>query len=729
MNYKKILLMLPLFVLFFTSCRDTIMDWEKDPSEGEIDESQIPSELDEIIAQYDSLLAYTNVKLGVGVYADLYSNNETYHDLAVSNFNELTAGWIMKHAAMVSDNGVIDYNDVDALIDKANEDGMSVFGHTLVWYSNQNATYLNSLIEDATFSLPSGSNLIDVSGLADEPFTDWTKSNEGDGITIVSDSGITDTTSAIKLIASSSSSNAWDLQLVSPAISVDTSKSYTVSFFIRSDKAGQGRLSFAGLVNNYPYSDWLATGDDATEYFTSGTSWQKVQITVDNFTGTEDFKVSFDLGYLAGVTYYIDAEHIYVTPTDTSSSAVTNLITNGDFETGSLDPWSGWGNSSTRSISSDGEGYGDEGYAMVLTNPTSSSAIYDAQQVYTFSSVLTQGQDYTCSFMVKADTAATIQVQIQSEDYTAEYYSNLSVTTDWTEIEFTATPSTADRIKLVIDFASTATTFYFDDFKFISDGTSSSPGGSIVLEKTDDEKADIIGEALDSWIYNMVTRYKNDITAWDVVNEPMLESGNIRDGEDVEAGDDEFYWAKYLGKDYAVTAFKLAREYGNSDDILFVNDYNLEYNMSKLDGLISYVEYIESQGATVDGIGTQMHIDSDVDTSLILTMLEKLAATGKLIKISELDISLGTNNPSDSLLEMQSDLYQFVVESYLEYIPESQQYGIVFWGISDNAEEHENWLPDESPNLWDDNYERKRAYKGVADGFAGYDVSEDFDEE
>ena len=34
--------------------------------------------------------------------------------------------------------------------------------------------------------------------------------------------------------------------------------------------------------------------------------------------------------------------------------------------------------------------------------------------------------------------------------------------------------------------------------------------------------------------------------------------------------------------------------------------------------------------------------------------------------------------------------------------------------------------PNDAPNLWDANYARKHAYKGVADGLAGKDVSGDF---
>jgi hypothetical protein len=66
------------------------------------------------------------------------------------------------------------------------------------------------------------------------------------------------------------------------------------------------------------------------------------------------------------------------------------------------------------------------------------------------------------------------------------------------------------------------------------------------------------------------------------------------------------------------------------------------------------------------------------------------------------------------------------VDTYTKYIPVAQRYGITVWCVSDNADEHINWLPDDAPCLWDANYARKHAYKGFADGLAGKDVSADF---
>ena len=200
----------------------------------------------------------------------------------------------------------------------------------------------------------------------------------------------------------------------------------------------------------------------------------------------------------------------------------------------------------------------------------------------------------------------------------------------------------------------------------------------------------------------------------------------MRTGNVTELANDDFYWVKYLGPDYAVTAFNLARQYGNPTDVLFINDYNLEASLAKCDGIIEYTNYIESQGATVDGIGTQMHISLNTSRENIVEMFQKLAASGKLIKISELDVRLGTASPTMAQLLEQADMYQFVVDSFNEYIPAEQRYGITLWNLSDKENEHEFWLPNESPNVFDGDFGRKPAYKGVADGLAGRDVSEDF---
>ena len=46
--------------------------------------------------------------------------------------------------------------------------------------------------------------------------------------------------------------------------------------------------------------------------------------------------------------------------------------------------------------------------------------------------------------------------------------------------------------------------------------------------------------------------------------------------------------------------------------------------------------------------------------------------------------------------------------------------------MSDAADEHVYWIPNDAPNVFDANYGRKVAYKGVCDGIAGKDIGAEF---
>lgn len=704
--------------VLLAGCEREIMEWEERPEDQRVTTAELPLQLAEKIERYAPLKTYADYVVGVGLGMDLYMNDEVYRNIVNENFDEVTVGYAMKHGAMVNAQGEINFAPVDAFIAATNEAGLDVYGHTLVWHANQNASYLNSLIAPTVIPGSSGANALDISGLQDGSFTGWSRNNPGDGITVVEGEGLGDNAKAIKLVAGSGAANPWDLQLATPQVPVVEGHEYEVSFYIRSDKPGKGRVSFSGFENGYPWKDWYGTGGEGAEAFETTSQWQQVKFVVNEYTGTS-FGMSLDLGYIPGVTYYIDVDSFNVVDLD-AEAEVVNLISNGDFEQGNLNGWDAWGNNSS-TISDEGQGFGNNGFAMALMNPTAAE-LWNSQQVYNLDEPLEVGTEYTYSFYVKADVPASVQVQLQGG--TPEYSGSIEVGTTWKQVVRTITPSTPND-KLIFDFGQTATTFYIDDVVLTS-GEVAAGSPPVIIEMSDEEKAEVIGGAMEHWITEMVTRYTDEVTAWDVVNEPMKEGGSLRDGNVTDPASDDFYWQKYLGKDYAVTAFKLAREHAEPSDVLFINDYNLEASMAKLDGLIDYVNYIESQGAQVDGIGTQMHVSLNTNRENIVEMFKKLASTGKLIKISELDVRLGTANPTVDQMADQAEMYEFILDSFREHVPASQQYGVTIWGISDNPKEHEFWLPDESPNLWNGDYERKHAYKGVADGLAGRDVSEDF---
>ncbi len=720
MKYIKIIPLIATALLLFSSCDDQIMEWGKDPSHGEVTGAELPLELKEKISRYEALKNYTTMVLGGGVGLDLYMTNDTYRKLTNENFDEVTIGYEMKHGPMVKANGDINFDKVDAFIAKVKQAGLTVYGHTLVWHSNQNASYLNSLIAPTIIPGVSGTNVLDLTNLKNGTFTGWNR-NQGAGITKVDGAGLTSTTPAIKLVSSATSANAWDLQLTTPDTPIVAAHKYDVSFYIKSDVNGKGRISFSGLSQNYPYKDWLNTGASPTEAFTTKSQWQQVKFTINGFTGTT-FKMSFDLGYLPNVTYYIDANTISVVDLD-AVPVIPNLVSNGSFNT-DLSGWSKYnGDANALNLAPAANAYEGNG-AMKILNSTSNTGNQWKTQIHSnFTSKLTSGTAYTISYYIRSEAVGSVRCSTTGN---AQYQGDQATSTTWKFIEWKITGTGAED-GFNFDLGAVAGTYYIDNVLVTPTTTGGgSGGGSTTIEKTDAEKATIIGNAMKDWISKMVTHYKPTVFSWDVVNEPMKEDGTLRNGTEGDTATDYFSWVKYLGKDYAVTAFKLARQYGNATDKLFINDFNLESRLDKCAGLINYVKYIETQGATVDGIATQMHISLDTNKDKIAQMFQLLAASGKLIKVSELDVRLGTETPTVEQQAAQAAMYQYVVDTYKKYVPVAQQYGITIWGISDNKIEHEYWLPKESPNLWDANYERKHAYKGTADGLAGKDVSAGF---
>ena len=338
MKYRNMLPFVALSVLILTSCDDNKMEWYKDPAHGAITSSELPLQLAEKISRYKPLKEYLsdpNFKLGIGVGMDEYLGDETTTNIVNENFNDLTIGYAMKHGPMVDSKGNLKFDKVDQLFTKTAEAGISIYGHCLVWHSNQNANYLNSLIAPEVIPGPAGSNLLDLSGIEDGTFDGWNRKNGSDAMSVVEGEGLTPTSKALKFAVGSSVTASHSVQLYTPDISAVSGHNYEISFFVRSDESGKARLTFSGLENNYPYKDWYATGGNWTEAFETTSQWQQVKITVNDFTSTT-FQFAFEFGYLPNVTYYVD--NIVVTDKD-AEPTVVNLISNGDFESKTISPW------------------------------------------------------------------------------------------------------------------------------------------------------------------------------------------------------------------------------------------------------------------------------------------------------------------------------------------------------------------------------------------------------
>jgi GH35 family endo-1,4-beta-xylanase len=456
-----------------------------------------------------------------------------------------------------------------------------------------------------------------------------------------------------------------------------------------------------------------------------------------------------------------------ISPTIKPSDDVNadNILTNGGFEVG-LTPWETPFYETQFSITDDADYVASGSNALKVELP-------DGVKDYTIrlnsqKFEIQQGHFYEISFYIRSNSVGTATIvfnngklgnqypyvngHISGSDGKGRFITSLS----WKHCRFNAETVYGEKMMQAIETDSVNftlllgvdnATYYIDHFKITDLGVTDSVAvvTQDVEEKTEAQQKTVIDDALKGWITSMVTHYsanevgatgsKHRVLAWDVVNEAIVENGTLRSSANTtvsEGATDYFFWLDLLGEDYAAKAIQYARAAAPEQNlILFINDYNLETNNAKLDGLINFVNYTESKGQKVDGIGTQTHA-SIRDTSGIAAlktsvdnMFTKLAATGKLIKISELDIQVGSTTPSADLLKRQSDMYRYIIDSYMKHVPKEQQYGITLWGLGD-GQNGSGWLPDDAPCIWDNSYKRKPAYKGTADGLAGREVGVDW---
>jgi GH35 family endo-1,4-beta-xylanase len=684
-----------------------------------------------VLKNYVNREANPNFKLGTGVDVTAFLNQGSAYSASVSNFDELTADKAMIYNSVVDNKGVMNTVNVMKFTRLAKEAGASIYGHTLVWHAQQRRSYLMNMVEEAAKA-----------------------GNGGHALKMTSPGG-----------GQNWSAQTW-YQLASP-LTAGTSYSYT--FMVR----GSGDYNMSLFLQE--------AGGDAQEYSPTAVQvteeWTEVTSTFKPVGSTLN-KVTFNFGDFTG-DIWIDNVSLV------ADGTTTNLIPNGTFEdpytngTPNGGPgWASYGN--YQKLSDNGEGYstggaGGPAYALKLAG-TGGGQSYEAQAFYKFDTPFVGGTEYTLTMMVKGTAAYSgMQVILQDDPYVAwpdSQYDGPSqpVTEKWEEVTYIIKPTASTRTKLMFNFGnfvgdifidnmsltaagSTANMIPNSDFEagnidgwsingsrgtvsLSADGEGYSPGASTPLPP-EVQVANLTAE-LDRWIGGMMKATEGYVTAWDVVNEPMDDANPTELKKAPSAPEDnDFYWQDYLGKDYARVAIKIAREkYAEQENssplLLFVNDYGLENgDNAKAVGLIDMIEYWEEDGTVIDGIGTQMHVSYSEDPATqaaqeasIENMFKLLAASGKLIKISELNMVIKNAAgedifAGDMTFEQQqamANFYKFIIQKYLELVPASQQYGITQWSSTDASS-----LP---LGLWDSAYKRKPTYAGFAEGLGGKPVPE-----
>ena len=774
--------------MLLTGCDDQLMEWGKPADHADVTSSEIPLAVKEVIANYDNIKDYAqqntpNMLIGIGMGADLYINNANGEgSLANANYQIFTPGNAMKNDAIMGNSGSLNFATVDKLIE-ALDGNMKLYGHNFFWHTQQNQSYLKSLIaptlvveSDGDIANVLSGDASDFNGGSTGGWSSWGSNKESAEVV----SGAGQDGSAALVLKNKGDGNAWEAQCAYTFNDyLEMNKTYVIKFKAKSTSPA-GELQFQ-YQNGSTYGS-----QGGYNSFTVGTDWQTFQyeFTIDKYDDVNRIILNFGK---VGATYTIDDIQFGLKQDDPMENVMAGDAS--DFEGGTTGNWGFWGSNKESAEVEEGAGYNNS-KGLALKNKGDGNA-WEAQCAYTFDDALQEGKKYIIQFYAKSTSpAGELQFQYQNgTTYSSQGgYNTFSVGTDWVKCEFTFTPAYDDANRIILNYGKVGGTYYIDNIKFglAKDQNAAARGIQYIqasngkakkvtrasrkyfVLKSAAEKQAALEGAMEAWVSGVAKHLaeKNVVPyGYDVINEPIADGSNKyrgidegifggtwtedeqtmydaapveteADGLTLNWGSNHWYWGYYV-KDYPVKAFQLARKYLPAETKLFVNDYNLETSPNKLDALIKFVKDIDEKNGTpiVDGIGTQMHVslscsdDAEKNAANIAALKEKvdamfqtMAATGKLVRVTELDLSLGTASPSSNQYKAQSDAYRMIMESYKANVPAAQQSGITIWSLSDNEAEHEYWLKGQVPNLFDKDYKRKWAYKGFCDGIAGEDL-------
>lgn len=664
-------------------------------------------------------------KLGIALEAAEFNKQELVYCLAGSNFNEMTAGNAMKMSSCVKDDGSTDFSLVKEFVKNAQDADMTIYGHTLAWHSQAANKYLKNLIKDKELPPdPNGGNKY------------------------------------LEIACGEAGANKWDKQIsyVLPKALVK-GQSYVMTVKVKASDGGtfaawpiweasDNKNQWGGSNDVQYMEDYDITNDYSTLKweFTANFPIDKLQFVFGNVGGTiscDDFKL-------------------------TKAGSDENLIENGDFAKESARGWNPTGCTikvASAAASKEVEQlvhektYTDGPFpflAMGCEPPVVNGAIHfvptgDWSQFFVMpggDNLLSEGNYVVYLDMTSSKDASGVELTMQNGWGASDQAITVKV------------PVSAGRHNVKLQMPNIAGGNYDIILKpQTADATLDVHSVKVCQVKnlnsiplTDEEKKNALTPALGTWIDGMMEATDGYVTSWDVVNEAL--SGADKDGDgkydlqsakrgNVSADDakNNFYWQDYLGDlDYVRIAVADARKSfadhnGDPEKLkLFINDYNLESDWDdngKLKSLIQWIKDWEADGVTkIDGIASQMHISCYADPKTqeskknhIVKMLELMAGSGKLCKISELDMgyvdAAGNSVTYDQMTEEQHkemrDLYIFVLKKYFEIIPIAQQYGITQWCATDSPKDS-GWRKGEPTGLWDLNYLRKHTYAGFAAG-------------
>ena len=660
--------------------------------------------------------AHPGFKVSAALAVDEFNQQGPLFRLAAHNFDEIVAGNAMKMASCVNDQGVMDFSKVSSFVRAAEDAGLTVYGHTLAWHAQQPRKWLEKLIADKELDVdPDQKTFTELSRQTyqDGPFPYYQMGCAPDIIN-----------GSIHFVPTGD----WSQFFCMTGQSMKAGN-YVAILHIKSTKDG--------MISLTAQNGWGAEAQKITQKFTvKANEWVDAEVALNDIQGGNyDFILlpeTFD-GTL-------DLQSVTIGQYESPAMEVEQEVKHQTYQDGPFP-------------------YYQMGCAPDIINgsihfvPTG-----DWSQFFCLPGLALTPGNYAVDVEIKSTKSGNIKMTVQngwggdaeSRDGT------VALKEGWTTARFKMTLEQGGNYDFILKPET------FDATLDLKSVTIKKIVKMNSIPLTPQEKSDTLTWAMNKWISGMMQATEGKVKAWDLINEAISGGGNVngfyalQTEATSEHNPQDFYWQDYFTPEmYGPIVEKAARdayaavEGTNPEDLkLFINDYNLESdwdNNQKVKSLVYWIGVWEKKGkelgwnTKIDGIGSQMHISYYENPQIleskkkaIQNMLKIMAETGKLVRISEIDMGYVDKDGKDVTTAQLEKLpieervakekamaehYKWIIEQYFKIVPVSQQYGICQWCLTDSPTDS-GWRPGQPVGLWNLNYQRKPAYGGFADGLA-----------
>ena len=660
--------------------------------------------------------AHPGFKVSAALGVDEFNQQGPLFRLAAHNFDEIVAGNAMKMASCVNDQGVMDFSKVSSFVRAAEDAGLTVYGHTLAWHAQQPRKWLEKLIADKELDVDPDQ----------KTFTELSRQTYTDGKFPFYQMGCAPDiiNGSIHFVPTGD----WSQFFCMTGCSMKAGN-YVAILHIKSTKDG--------MISLTAQNGWGAEAQKITQKFTvKANEWVDAEVALNDIQGGNyDFILlpeTFD-GTL-------DLQSVTIGQYESPAVEVEQEVKHQTYQDGPFP-------------------YYQMGCAPDVINgsihfvPTGEWSQFFCVP----GEALTPG-NYAVDVEIKSTKSGNIKMTVQngwggdaeSRDGT------VALKEGWTTARFKMTLEQGGNYDFILKPET------FDATLDLKSVTVKKIVKTNSIPLTPQEKSDTLTWAMNKWISGMMQATEGKVKAWDLINEAISGGGNVngfyalQTEATSEHNPQDFYWQDYFTPEmYGPIVEKAARdayaavEGTTPEDLkLFINDYNLESdwdNNQKVKSLVYWIGVWEKKGkelgwnTKIDGIGSQMHISYYEDPQIleskkkaIQNMLKIMAETGKLVRISEIDMGYVDKDGKDVTTAQLEKLpieervakekamaehYKWIIEQYFKIVPVSQQYGICQWCLTDSPTDS-GWRPGQPVGLWNLNYQRKPAYGGFADGLA-----------